>query len=125
MGAVAQGNGRDARAKDYWVVQVGWATAGMQSHRKTVGCKLVYKVKRDANGNIEHYKACLVATGYSQRHGIDYDKVYASVGKHTTLRGVLAANVTLDYGMRQYSVPSAFLKGKAQGGGVSAPAARC
>ena len=44
-----------------------------------VGSKWVLKVKRDANGNINRYKAGLVAQGYSQVKGVDYDKVFSTV----------------------------------------------
>lgn len=45
-----------------------------------IGSKWVLKVKRDANGNIDRYKARLVAAqGYSQTHGVDYEEVYASI----------------------------------------------
>jgi hypothetical protein len=40
--------------------------------RTIVGCKWVYKLKRDNKGNITSYKARLVATGFSQKPGINY-----------------------------------------------------
>ena len=44
-----------------------------------IGYKWVFKIKRNAAGEIDKYKARLVAKGYSQIHGIDYDKTYAPV----------------------------------------------
>jgi hypothetical protein len=41
--------------------------------------KWVYKVKRDENGGIVKYKACLVTKGYVQRLDVDFDEVYAPV----------------------------------------------
>ncbi|XP_044182009.1 uncharacterized mitochondrial protein AtMg00820-like [Acropora millepora] len=55
-----------------------------------VGSKWVLKVKRDANGNINRYKAGLVAQGYSQTQGIDYEEVFSPVARYSSIRSLLA-----------------------------------
>ena len=55
-----------------------------------IGCKWVFKIKRNAAGEIDKYKARLVAKGYSQVQGVDYNKTYAPVARLSSLCTVLA-----------------------------------
>ncbi|KAM7519618.1 hypothetical protein LguiB_018580 [Lonicera macranthoides] len=60
--------------------------ASIPKGKKAVGVKWVYKLKKNANGRINRYKARLVAKGYSQKHGIDYDELFALVVRLETVR---------------------------------------
>jgi hypothetical protein len=44
----------------------------------------VFTIKQNPEGKIERYKARLVARGYSQTYGIDYDETFALVAKMNT-----------------------------------------
>lgn len=44
-----------------------------------VTSKWIYKIKHGANGSTEKYKARFVARGFSQKEGVDYDKIFAPV----------------------------------------------
>jgi len=58
-----------------------WKLEDSPTDRKPIGCKWVYLRKRDEKGNIIKYKARLVAQGFSQKPGTDYnnDGIFAPV----------------------------------------------
>jgi hypothetical protein len=82
--------------------------------RSPVPSERVFKVKRDANGNIDRYKSRLGAKGFRQIAGKDYDGVYAPVSRHATLRMFLAMVTMHDLELHQLDVKTAFLNGELQ-----------
>ena len=54
-----------------------WELVELPDGRKPVGNKWVFKLKTDEDGRIERYKARLVAQGYTQIFGMDYDETFA------------------------------------------------
>ena len=55
-----------------------------------VGSRWIYKVKQDADGSIEKYKARFIARGFSQIEGIDYEETFALVARYSSIRSILA-----------------------------------
>jgi len=65
----------------------------------------------DENGNIVRNKARIVAKGYNQEEGIDFDETYAHVARLEAVRLLLAYACMCNFKLSQMDVKSAFLNG--------------
>jgi len=71
-----------------------WSLVPYEPSMNVVGCRWVYKIKRQADGIDERYKARLVARGFTQKEGIDYLETFSPVVKPTIVHLVLAIVVS-------------------------------
>ena len=72
----------------------------------------MYKVKRDELGAIVKHKARLVARGFVQREGIDFEEVFAPVARMESVHLLLALAAAKDWCVHHLDVKSAFLNGE-------------
>nr|GEV47706.1 hypothetical protein [Tanacetum cinerariifolium] len=73
--------------------------------------KWLFKKKTDMDGNVHIYKACLVAKGYTQTPGIDYEETFSPVADIRAIRILIAIAAYCDYEIWQMDVKTAFLNG--------------
>lgn len=86
-----------------------WSLVDLPPGRKAIGSKWVYKIKRHITPWL--YKSRLVALGFTQKYGVDYDEVFAPVARSQTFRTLLAVASHGKMIIKQYDVESAFLNG--------------
>nr|GEU32047.1 copia protein [Tanacetum cinerariifolium] len=88
-----------------------WELVPQPRHMTIIGTKWVFRNKLDENGVVSRNKARLVAQGYNQQEGINYDETYAPVARLGSIRILLAYVCALDFKLFQMDVKSAFLNG--------------
>ncbi|KAL8101032.1 hypothetical protein AgCh_033059 [Apium graveolens] len=89
-----------------------WTLVPRSKNRSVVGTKWVFRNKTDSDGIITRNKARLIAKGYSQHEGIDYDETFAPVARLEAIRIFLAYAAHTKFKVFQMDVKSAFLNGK-------------
>lgn len=88
-----------------------WELVPRPKDKHIIGTKWVFKNKLDENGIVVRNKARLVAQGYNQEEGIDFDETFAPVARLEAIRVLLAYACSLNFQLYQMDVKSAFLNG--------------
>ena len=88
-----------------------WELVELPPARKAITCKWVFKVKHDENGKIDRFKGRLVAKGFLQKYGIEFDETFSPVVRFTSIRALLAFAVSRNMFIHQMDVVTAFLNG--------------
>ena len=89
-----------------------WTLAKLPAGRSLVGSKWVFKLKLNEAGNISRFKCRLVAQGFSQKPGLDYEETFAPVAKFGTIHALLALGAQRGMHIHQMDVKTAFLNGR-------------
>lgn len=89
-----------------------WDLVMLPKGRKAVGSKWVFKLKVGPDGMVHRHKARLVAQGFSQKYGLDYDETFSPVVRFESLRTVIGLAVQNGLKLHQMDVTTAFLNGE-------------
>ena len=91
-----------------------WELVPKPKGANVVGTRWVYDVKVDSSGAVSRYKARLVAQGFSQKEGIDYNETFAPTMHVKTMRVLLALAARENLEVHQYDISTAFLHASLQ-----------
>ncbi|GJX88974.1 putative ribonuclease H-like domain-containing protein [Tanacetum coccineum] len=92
-------------------LQKVWTLVDLPNGKRAIGTKWVFRNKKDERGIVVRNKERLVAQGYTQEEGIDYDEVFALVARIEAIRLFLAYASFMGFIVYQMDVKSAFLYG--------------
>jgi Reverse transcriptase (RNA-dependent DNA polymerase) len=86
-----------------------WDIVPLPKGVKSIGCKWIFKTKNDSEGNVERYKARLVAKRFTQKESIDFTKTFSSVSTKNSFRIIMNLVAHFDLELHQMDVKTAFL----------------
>ncbi len=88
-----------------------WELVPLPKDKKAIGCKWVYKIKDNVDGSMSRYKARLIAKGYAQTYGIDYEETYSPIAKMITVKVIITMATAKRWSLHQMDVENVFLHG--------------
>lgn len=89
-----------------------WDLVDPPEDRTIIGSKWVFKIKRNETGDATRYKARLVAQGFSQKFGVDYDEVFALIVRQVTIRTLLTIAGKNNWIVKHFDAKTAFINGE-------------
>ena len=69
----------------------------LKTYQQAIENKWIFKKKTNADGNVTIYEARLVAKGFRQVQGVDYDETFSAVAMLKSVRIMLAIAAFCDY----------------------------
>lgn len=105
---------RESMEEEYnsLVANKTWEPAELPKGRRSIKCRWVYALKYDENGNVIRAKSRLVAKGFSQKPGLEYDLTHSPVIAAETFRLLCAIIAINNLGTLQVDIKNAYLNGK-------------
>jgi hypothetical protein len=88
-----------------------WTLVESPKNQQVIDNRWVYKIKRNEDGSVQKYKARLVARGFRQVAGIDYNETFSPVTKFDSIRMILCVAASEKLILKQFDVKTAFLYG--------------
>jgi hypothetical protein len=89
-----------------------WFNVPRPPDKNIVGSKWVYRIKHNADGSVDKYKARLVARGFTQIYGVDYFTTFSPVAKLSSFRTILAIAARHDWEIESFDFNAAYLNGE-------------
>lgn len=87
-----------------------WELVPLPPRKHVIGSRWIYKIKTKFYGSVARYKACLVAKGFSQQYGMDYEETFAHVAKMTTIHITIAVAPVYQWHISQMDVKNCIFK---------------
>jgi len=110
--AIFDPNWQKAMDEELFALQLNqWTLTPLPAGQKPIGCKWVYKIKYNSDGNDNTYKVRLVAKGYTQIESVDYSETFSPTAKLTTLRCLLTITSARNWFTHQLDVQNSLLNG--------------
>ena len=112
--AIREAVWRDAIEKELAAIKGNetWELVKVLVGKKPISVRWVFKIKRKPDGSVAKFKARLVARGFLQKLGVNFQEVFAPVARIETIRIVAALAVHREWSLYQLDVKSAFLNGE-------------
>jgi len=76
---------------------------------KIIGSKWVFHIKRGPDSSIQKHKACIIAQGFTQVEGIDFDQTFTPVAKFSSLHTIFALAAKHNLEVHQMDIKAAYL----------------
>ncbi|PKU62899.1 Retrovirus-related Pol polyprotein from transposon TNT 1-94 [Dendrobium catenatum] len=88
-----------------------WSLVPPPPHKIVLGSKWIFKLKTNSDGQLDRHKARLVAQGFNQEFGINFNETFSPVSKLPTIRILLLLAIHRNWPTLQFDISNAFLHG--------------
>lgn len=89
-----------------------WTLVKKTGREKEISCRWVFKIKQNPDGSIDRFKARLVARGFTQREGEDFNEIFSPVVRMDSVRLLFSVCAQFNLKYRQFDITTAFLYGE-------------